>query len=141
MISKQSLYALVTVVLAVAISGCAGLPKGPSDEELIRESLNTWKTGVESEDVDLMMTVVSEDFVGPEGASKPAFRQYIAALFDNGTLLGAEMIIEGATPVIAGDMATVDNLGLSSSRGAVVIDFDLKKEEDGVWRIVNMQAY
>ena len=141
MIGKQFLCALVTVGFAVAVCGCDSLPKDPTDEDLIWETLSTWKTGIESADIDLMMTAISEDFVGPEGVEKAAFHLYMASLFHDSTLADAEMLMERMTLVIAHDKASAKNLGLRSRGAAAVIDFDLEKEDDGVWRIVSIQLY
>ena len=51
------------------------------------------------------------------------------------------MDIDNARVTIEEEMATVENAGLSGDRGSVVIDMDLKKEDDGAWRIVGLQAY
>ena len=141
MVRKQFLYGLFTLAVIVGICGCARMSKGPSDEELIQQTLLKWKSGMESQDVDAMMATVSEQFVSDEGGSKADFRGYLTRLIDDGTLSGAKMDIEGATVVVEGEMATVENAGLSGDRGTVVIDMDLKKEEGGVWRIVGIQAY
>ncbi len=141
MVRKQFLYGLFTLAVIAGICGCASMSKGPSDEELIQQTLLKWKSGMESQDVDAMMATVSEQFVSDEGGSKADFRGYLTRLIDDGTLSGAKMDIEGATVVVEGEMATVENAGLSGDRGTVVIDMDLKKEEDGVWRIVGIQAY
>ena len=141
MVRKQFLIGLFAVAFAVGVCGCAGMQKGPSDEELIQQTLMKWKSGVESQDLDTMMAAVSEDFVSDEGGSKADFREYLAGVIDEGYLTGAEMDIESATVVIEDQMATAENLGLSGDRGSVILDMDLKKEEDGVWRIVGLQAY
>ena len=141
MVRKQFLYGVVTLAVVFGVCGCAGMQKGPSDQELIQQTLIRWKSGIESHNVDEMMAVISEEFVSDEGGSKADFREYIAGLIDDGTLSGAQLDIERSTVTIEGDMATVENAGLHGDRGSVVLDMDLKKEADGVWRIVGIQAY
>ena len=141
MVRREFLCGLVTIVYVVSICGCASLQRGPSDEELIQQTLAQWKAGMESHDVDVIMATVSEEFVSDEGGSKADFREYLNRLIDDGTLSGAQVDIESAMIAIEDDMASVENIGLSGDRGSVVLDMDLKKEEDGAWRIVAIQAY
>jgi len=138
---KRAFYGLLTGVLVLCVCGCATTRQGISDDELIRETLATWKSGLESHDLDVLMSTISEDFVSDEGGGKADFREYVAGLFDDGTLSGAKMDIDSARVTIEEEMATVENAGLSGDRGSVLLDMDLKKEDDGVWRIVGLQAY
>lgn len=141
MICKRVFCGLLTGVLVLGVCGCATTQRGASDDELIRQTLATWKSGLESHNIDVLMSTVSEDFVSEEGGSKADFREYVAGLIDDGTLSGAKMDIDNARVTIEEEMATVENAGLSGDRGTVVIDMDLKKEDDGAWRIVGLQAY
>lgn len=141
MMRKRAFYGLLTGVLVLGVCGCATTRQGISDDELIRETLATWKSGLESHDIDVLMSTISEDFVSDEGGSKAGFREYVAGLIDDGTLSGAKMDIDSARVTIEEEMATVENAGLSGDRGSVLLDMDLKKEDDGVWRIVGLQAY
>lgn len=138
---KRVFCGLLTGVLVLGVCGCATTQKGASDDALIRQTLATWKSGLESHNIDVLMSTVSEDFVSEEGGSKADFREYVAGLIDDGTLSGAKMDIDNARVTIEEEMATVENAGLSGDRGTVVIDMDLKKEDDGAWRIVGLQAY
>lgn len=141
MICKRVFCGLLTGVLVLGVCGCATTQKGASDDALIRQTLATWKSGLESHNIDVLMSTLSEDFVSEEGGSKADFREYVAGLIDDGTLSGAKMDIDNARVTIEEEMATVENAGLSGDRGSVVIDMDLKKEDDGAWRIVGLQAY
>ena len=141
MMCKRVFCGLLTGVLVLGVCGCATTQKGASDDALIRQTLATWKSGLESHNIDVLMSTVSEDFVSEEGGSKADCREYVAGLIDDGTLSGAKMDIDNARVTIEEEMATVENAGLSGDRGTVVIDMDLKKEDDGAWRIVGLQAY
>jgi len=141
MMCKRVFCGLLTGVLVLGVCGCATTQKGASDDALIRQTLATWKSGLESHNIDVLMSTLSEDFVSEEGGSKADFREYVAGLIDDGTLSGAKMDIDNARVTIEEEMATVENAGLSGDRGTVVIDMDLKKEDDGAWRIVGLQAY
>lgn len=141
MVRKRVLCGLLVMLFAVGVCGCAGLQRGPSDEELIQQTLAQWKAGMESQNVDVMMATISEEFVSDEGGSKADFREFLTRMIDDGTLSGAQMDIESAMIAIEGDMASVENIGLSGDRGSIVLDMDLKKEADGMWRTVALQAY
>jgi ketosteroid isomerase-like protein len=141
MVRKKFLCGFFTLAFVVGLCGCASLGKGPSDEELIQQTLAQWKAGIESHDVDMMMATISEEFVSEEGSGKADFREFLTDLIDDGTLAGAQMDLESAMTTIEGDMATVENATLSGDRGSIVLHMDLKKEADGIWRIVGIQAY
>lgn len=141
MVRKRVLCGLLVMLFAVGVCGCAGLQRGPSDEELIQQTLAQWKAGMESQNIDVMMATISEEFVSDEGGSKADFREFLTRMIDEGTLSGAQMDIESAMIAIEGDMASVENIGLSGDRGSIVLDMDLKKEADGMWRTVALQAY
>lgn len=138
---KQFLVGLLILAFIVGVCGCAALQRGPSDEELIRQTLVQWKAGMENHDLDVMMATISEDFVSDEGGGKADFRAFLRRHIEEGTLSGARMDLESAMIAIEDDMATVENAGLSGDRGSVVLDMELKKEADGVWRIVGLHAY
>ncbi|MGI6461810.1 MAG: hypothetical protein ACOX5J_17295 [Candidatus Hydrogenedentales bacterium] len=132
---------LLAVALAAALSGCATGKAPVSDEASIRETLAVLKAGLEGHNLDLILSVVSEEFVSDEGGSKTDFREYVAQLIDDGILSGAKMNLETARVTIEKDMATAENVALSGDRGAAQLDMDLKRESGGAWRIVGLQAF
>jgi len=142
MMHKRTLGILLcAVVLAAGLNGCATGKAHVSSEAAIRETLAAWKAGLESHNLDRIMSVVSEEFVSGDGGSKADFRSYVARLIDDGTLSGAKMNIETARVTIEKDMATVENVVLSGDRGSAQLEMDLKKESGGAWRIVGLEAY
>ena len=128
-------------VLQSALSGCASLMGGPSDEELIADTLAAWKAATEAENVDGMMSCISDDFQTDEGG-KAEVREYLSGVIDQGMLSGAEMdLTEAETTIEEDGTASVMGIELSGDVGSVVMDLEMKKDADGTWRIIGMDAY
>ena len=62
----MNVFVAVSVVAMLSVLGCAGMGKGPSDEELIRATIDKVKTALETKNIDLLMTTFGDDFEHPE---------------------------------------------------------------------------
>jgi ketosteroid isomerase-like protein len=134
---------IVTLTAAIALTttlcGCASLfGGGPSDKELVEATLAEWKAGLEAQDIDKLMAQYSEDFEGQRGG-KPELRGFLEGAIDQGYVEGAEVDLDEAETAIEGDMAWVTGVYVETETGGATIDFELKKEADGVWRIITME--
>jgi len=137
MMMKRLLGLSVAVVFMA--SGCATLG-GMTDEEKVAQTVKEWMAATEAHDLDAIMAVVSEDFVGDGGANKEAFQGYIAGLIESGMFDGVEVSDSRAVITVDGDSAEARHLDLSSYAGAVVVDLTLKRDADGKWRISGLRA-
>ncbi|MHC4266544.1 MAG: hypothetical protein ACYSUK_11525 [Planctomycetota bacterium] len=82
---KKTALLTLTLLVCTLICGCQ---TGPSDEELINTTMNTWKQAVVAKDVDAIMANYSEDFSSESGESRGETQlmfQYLigAGMLDN----------------------------------------------------------
>ena len=125
----------------VALAGCATGAKGPSDEELIMQTIHTLIDSVFAADTETLLACFSEDFSHYEVPDKETLADYVQMGVDMGYLdqvedHDVEINLEEAEITIDGDTATVYPMDASADMGAVTFELTLKKEEDGVWRII-----
>ncbi|GMV92653.1 MAG: hypothetical protein AMXMBFR82_24310 [Candidatus Hydrogenedentota bacterium] len=109
--------------------------KGPSDRDLIMNTMNEWQSGLVAKDADKVITVYSEDFRDGEGRGKAEMHAFIKEAVSMGYLDSLMVDMESAQVTINSEDATVGPVTLSSSAGSMYLKLALKKE-DGVWRIV-----
>ena len=128
----------VVVLAAALISGCQ---MGPTDEEQLTAALGQWKAAVEAQDLDKMMEPYSDDYEGESGEGKEGVRQFLSGMMDEGALEDIDMDISEAEINIEGDKATVGPIIYSGGWGEIEMMRILKKEADGVWRIVGTERY
>jgi len=136
--SKFALKMLAVGVLAIFAAGCATMG-GPSDEELVQNTLAEWKAAFEKQDIDAMMAAYSENFTTDRGNTKEELKEFFQGAKDQGYLEGVEADMSAVEIAIEGDTAQVDPIYLSSSAGSLETSLVLKKEDDGVWRIVGSE--
>ena len=128
----------VVVLAAVLISGCQ---MGATDEEQLTAALGQWKAAVEAQDLDKMMEPYSDDYEGERGEGKEGVRQFLSGLIDEGALEDIDMDISEAEINIEGDKATVGPILYAGNWGEIEMMRILKKEADGVWRVVGAEQY
>jgi len=133
--SRVALVLAATMVVAL-VCGCATMGKGPSDEELIMETLNGYTAGLVSQDIDKLMAAYSEDFEGENGATKEDLRELLSGAIDQGYLEDVEADLEECEIKIEGGKAAVGPVGYSAAMGSITVEYTMKKDPDGVWRIV-----
>ena len=134
----ETLGLAVVVVMAMALCGCATLG-GQSDEELIAATINLWKSSLETQDLEMMMAQISEDFEG-EAGGKEEVKALLSGAIDQGYLDDAEVDLVDAETTIEGETASVYGLYVETAMGSASMDLELKKDADGVWRIVGMDV-
>jgi len=135
-LGSSSLYAVAAVALLVC--GCAMFGRGPSDEELIGNTLAEWKAGLVEEDLDRFMATFSEDFSSSQGGGKAELGDFIGGAMEQGYLEDVEVNVEDAEIKIEGDTATASPVELDGIFGVMVFELALKKE-NGTWRIVSIE--
>ena len=136
---KSVIMKLGVVVLAAAfISGCQ---MGATDEEQLTAALGQWKAATEAQDLDKMMEPYSDDYEGESGGGKEGVRQFLSGMMDEGALDDIEVDISEAEINIEGDKATVGPILYAGSWGELEMMRILKKEADGVWRVVGAEQY
>jgi ketosteroid isomerase-like protein len=125
--------------MSAMLSGCA---TGPSDEEIISNSMVGWKAAFHAKDVDKMMAEYSEDYTGQNGEGKESVREFLVYMKDQGGFDGATMNTDNAKIEVEGDKATVGPILYTGNWGEMNFIRELKKEDDNVWRVVSgREAY
>ncbi|MCL4693558.1 MAG: hypothetical protein KJ060_13740 [Candidatus Hydrogenedentes bacterium] len=133
--TKMMLSGLCMALVVLVGAGCAMGAKGPSDRDLIMNTMNEWQSGLVAKDADKVITVYSEDFRDGEGRGKAEMHAFIKEAVSMGYLDSLMVDMESAQVTINSEDATVGPVTLSSSAGSMYLKLALKKE-DGVWRIV-----
>ena len=135
----KSLIAVVVVVGLLA-AGCE-MAGGLSDEDQLTAALGQWKSALEAQDLDKMIEPYSDDYEGERGEGKEGVRQFLGGMIDEGALEDVEMDISEAEIKIEGDKATVGPIMYAGDWGEIEMMRILKKESDGVWRVVGTEQY
>ena len=138
--SRLATALAATMVVALAC-GCATFGKGPSDEELIEQTLAGYNAALVAQDIDKMMAAYSDDFEGENGESKDDIREFLSGAKDQGYLEDIEANMDPCEIKIEGGKATVGPVEYSSALGSLTFEFTMKKDPDGMWRIAEMFAY
>lgn len=136
---KMMKHAAAALALALVVAGCASGGKGPSDAELIDAAVGDFIAGMQTQDVEKIMSVVSDNFRNPEASSKAALGDFLGNAIAAGYLEQVEIGTEEATQ--SRDDGTeevyVYPLEVESLAGVATIGLTLKKEE-GAWLITGM---
>ncbi|MBN2307721.1 MAG: hypothetical protein JXR94_02050 [Candidatus Hydrogenedentes bacterium] len=139
---RESIITKMTIGVMglVLLAGCGmlGGEKGPSPEDLINAALDDFRAGIETKDVDKLMSCISEDFNHYEWGGKANLRLFIEDVMSQGNLDNGEIGVEQAEIEFDGDEAVVYPVDLSAAFGTATIEFTFKKESDGAWRVVGM---
>ncbi len=132
-----ALFALSTA-LTLGLSGCAGM-KGPSDEELARQTCDAWAAALIAKDVEKFKATISDDFTSGQAEDKEALCGFIQEAIDSGYLDEAEVVFENAAFTMADGKCTVYPVDLSSAAGSVAAELTLSKA-DGKWLVTGMEV-
>lgn len=132
---------LMTPIFALWVCGCAGMGKGPSDEELVAKVLADWTAAAQAKDLDKIMAVYSEAYSDGENTSKAAAREFMQGAIEQNYLEGLQVDLEQAKTTLENGTATITPVDLSSNAGFMSVTFELKKEADGAWRITKLGEY
>jgi ketosteroid isomerase-like protein len=140
---KSVIVALIVGVLTVTLMcGCMSetVGRGPSDEELINQTLSKWKAAVLDQDIDMLMALHSESFKNFEAPDKESQEAVMQNYFDAGYMDDAKVGLEGAEIAIEGDKANVTGVVLDVTVGEsrYPLTFGLQKE-NGAWLIIDFE--
>ena len=138
--SRLATVLAATMVVAL-VCGCATMGKGLSDEELIEQTLTAYNAAMVAEDIDKMMAAYSEDFEGENGEGKEDISELLGGAVDQGYLEDLEVDVEDCEIKIEGGKAAVGPVVYSSAMGSITIEYTMKKDADGVWRIIETFMY
>ena len=136
--TKMCVRLLICGLMIGLVAGCATTPK-KSDDDLIKETVATVKTALESKDIEMLLTTFSEDFSHPELAGgKGEAREMLQMGVDAGYADDGEVSIVDMQITKNDDgTASVYPVDLSGAPGSISVELVMKKEGD-VWRIVTV---
>jgi hypothetical protein len=126
------------LLLALGLAGCA-TTKGPSDEELIQQTLDAWAKTLVAKDVDSFMANFSEKFTSSQAEDKQTLANFIKEAVESGYLDDAKVSFENAQRAMKDGKCTVYPVDLSGAAGSVASELTLAKEEGG-WLVVGMEV-
>jgi len=139
----------VCVAVALLVAGCVGAGKGPSDDELIRMTVDNVKAALEAKNLDQLLSTFAEDFEHPEVGGKEEARGMLQMGLDSGYADDGEVSLENMEIKINDDgTATVYPVDLSGPPGSISVELVLGKREitnaDGkkqpAWLITTINA-
>ncbi len=130
---------MLAITVALVASGCAMLQGGPSDEEALRELVNTYATAFQAGDVETLIPLYSTSYESPRGGdyeeSMEGMRQWVPRMAE----FDVEISADAAEITIDGDTARIGPVTFESERGTRDSTLLTTKEEDGCWRITGSE--
>ena len=121
---------VVSMVAMLSVLGCAGMGKGPSDEELIRSTIDKVKTALEAKNIDMLIQTFGDDFEHPEVGGKDEARQMLQLGLESGYADEGKVDLTNMQIKINDDgTASAYPIDLSSVAGAVSVELIMKKYE------------
>jgi polyhydroxybutyrate depolymerase len=133
---KETTCLKLTTSLLICLFFC-GCQSGPTDDQLINITMNNWKQAIVAQDVDAIMANYSEDFSSREAEDKEEMREFMEQAIDKGLLEDIDINLETAQLTINDDTAEFYIIG---TNGEAEMDFTLKKEDKGTWRIIGIPS-
>lgn len=135
---KRVTLTVSAVILAIFMAGCATV-SGPSDDEMIQNTLAAWSAGLAEQNVEKFLGTISENFQADQSADKATLGEFIQDAIDAGYLEEAEVSLDSAQYTKEGDKCTVYPIDLMSMAGSVAVELVLTKEE-GKWLVTGMSV-
>jgi uncharacterized protein GlcG (DUF336 family) len=130
--------AACALAAAAAVGPTEAVEGAAAAEAEIMKSLQLFKTGMESKNLESLQAMISESFSHYEFGDKAGLLAFVKSTMAMGDLDEAEVDLEYAKIQIDGDAATVYPVDMMAMFGSATVEFKLKKEDDGAWRTVAM---
>lgn len=130
----------VCMLAAVAMSGCASMGGGMSDEEMIQELIIDAMAALVAQDIEGMTAAYAPDFESDQGGGVEETREFLQGAKEQGFLDGIVVDTEPMEIVVEGDTATAGPIDLEGAFGSLSLEFELEKR-DGQWYVVYQSQY
>jgi len=142
-------HIVVVAVLAVVAVGCAALG-GKSDTDLVCETMTQMDAAMSAGDVDAVMACYSEDYQGrgrggttmTKEGMRERLEQFLPRMAERAAEGGSQRRTDMSQAVaeVDGDTATFGPVLRQGRRETIrASQYNLKKDADGVWRIVGTE--
>ena len=100
-------------------------------------SINKMFVAQKAGDIETTMTVFSDRYSDSQGTTKAMVRQYIGGLIYENVFASMTMSMDDASVSVEDEVATLTPVRYSGTAGNSSWSFQLKREDDGVWRVTN----
>ncbi len=137
--AKQAAAMMTTAIILVMVIGCATMSRITPREEVVT-AITDFQASLKAQDIEKIMGIYSDDFSDSRGANKAVVRSMFEGMVSQDTL--QDITIEGldnSEITIADNIATVTPLIVGTPQGKLTYNCALKKEDDGVWRIISAE--
>lgn len=121
-------------VAALLAVGCATVPKGPTDEEMIAQRIQDGIAAAKAINYDAFDSFVSNSFQSGEVGDKAALLDLLKMGESMGLADDFEIDLSQAKTVVTGDQATVGPITANSSMGSITVTI-FGAKENGVWML------
>ncbi len=125
----------VSLALVCLAGGCAGLQRGPSDEELLGELLRGWQAALHEGNVDNLLSLYSKDYASEDGTDYEGLAARMEQIVPLLKEYGVKISAADAKIEVERNKATLGPIAFDSSFGSRTMSMEAAKETDGVWRI------
>ena len=137
--AKQAIAMMTTAIILVMVIGCATMSRMTPREEVVA-AITGLQDSLKAQDVDKIMDIYSEDFTDFRGATKAVVRSMFEGMLSQGTLQDITLEgLENSEITVTDNSATVTPLIVVTPQGKISYNCVLKKEADGVWRIISAE--
>ena len=124
------------VIGIVVLCGCASTLLDTNIEDEVLATMRDYRAAMMAGDVDALLALYSEDWEDNHGASKESLKDRYQGMREKGRNEEFEIDLSAAEAVVDGDTATIAPVTLWSPDWSITYTHKLKKEADGVWRLV-----
>ncbi len=121
----------------VLYTGCMTMGR-PAPAEEITEVMAAYHSAMQAQDIGGVMAAISDDFSNSQGG-KSALHEYFQGAISLGVYMGVVVSFKRNSILVVGDAATISPVIYDLSMGRVSVSYKLEQEENGPWRIVNLE--
>ena len=137
--AKQAIAMMTTAIILVMVIGCATMSRMTPREEVVA-AITDFQASLKAQNVDKIMDIYSDDFTDFRGATKAIVRSMFESRATQGTLQDITLEgLENSEITVDDNSATVKPLIIATPQGKISYNCVLKKEADGVWRVISAE--
>ena len=128
----------LTLALVITLLGCVATPHPTPANEVSAALLAAFQK-MQAQDVDGMVAAYSDEYSDSQGGYKAVLPNAFAGMVAMGVFTGWTFDMDACEVAVDGDIATAAPVHFTSPIGDSSYAYRLKREADGVWRIVNSE--
>ena len=137
--SLQTTTIVATAMILSICIGCATM-RGITPDKEVTIALADFQAALQAQDLEKIMEFYSNDFIDSQGANKDMVRSSMEGMASQDMLQSTTLVeLEEGAITVNGDKTTITPLVIDSPMGKMIFHCTLKKEADGVWRLVSSE--